>query len=158
MLIQVVAVGKIKESYLRQGIDEYKKRISKYAKVKIVEVSEEDIKQRPASEVKTREAGKLLKHLPEKSDTRFTMVLDREGEELSSEDLAEKINGLMVKGKSDITFVIGGALGLDESVIKKADYRLSLSRLTFTHQIARFILLEQVYRSFKIIRGEPYHY
>jgi len=156
--IEIIAVGKIKESYLRQGIEEYKKRISKYAKVKVVEVSEEDIRQRPASEVKAKEAEKLARHLPEKSDTGFTIVLDREGEELSSEDLAEKINGLMVKSKSDLTFVIGGALGLDESITKKAGYRLSLSRLTFTHQLARFILLEQVYRSFKIIRGEPYHY
>lgn len=158
MQIEVIAVGKIKESYLRQGIDEYKKRISKYSKVKIVEVSEEDIRQRPAREVKAREAEKLARHLPEKSDTRFTVVLDREGEELSSEELAAKINSLMVRGKSDLTFVIGGALGLDDSIIKEADYRLSLSRLTFTHQVARFILLEQVYRSFKIIRGEPYHY
>jgi len=156
--IEIIAVGKIKESYLRQGIDEYKKRISKYSKVKIVEVSEEDIRQRSAREVKAREAGKLARHLPEKSDAGFTIVLDREGEELSSEELAEKINGLMVRGKSDLTFVVGGALGLDESIVEKADYRLSLSRLTFTHQVARFILLEQIYRSFKIIRGEPYHY
>ncbi len=157
MQIQVIAVGKIKEDYLKRGIDDYKKRLSKYTGVKIVEVAEEDIAARPDYEVKAKEAQKLLKYLVGR-DSWYVVALDRQGIELSSENLAQRIESLMVAGKSSIAFVLGGALGLDDSVVNSADLRLSLSKLTFPHQMARFILLEQLYRSFKIIRGEPYHY
>ncbi|HEY3375653.1 MAG TPA: 23S rRNA (pseudouridine(1915)-N(3))-methyltransferase RlmH [Candidatus Aquicultor sp.] len=157
MNIEIVAVGKIKEEYLRKGIDDYLKRLSRYAKLKVIEIADEDISQRMPAEVKAREARKLAKYISP-SDSRYVIALDIQGHEATSEELAEKLESLMVAGKSTVTFVIGGALGLDESVLNAADFRLSFSRMTFTHQIARFILLEQVYRSFKIIKGEPYHY
>jgi 23S rRNA (pseudouridine1915-N3)-methyltransferase len=153
--IKVVAIGKIKEDYLKRGIDDYKNRLSKYAKISIVEVAEEDIALRPESEVKGREAQKLKKHI---ADVQYVIALEREGMELPSIELAQRLESLMIGGKSNIAFMIGGALGLDESLIRSSDFTLSLSKLTFTHQIARFILLEQLYRSFKIIKGEPYHY
>ncbi|MEW5705549.1 MAG: 23S rRNA (pseudouridine(1915)-N(3))-methyltransferase RlmH [Actinomycetota bacterium] len=156
MQILVIAIGKIKEDYLKRGIEDYKNRLSKYAKVKIVELAEEDISLGPAHEVKAREAQKILKRLP-KSGLWYVIALDRKGTELDSEQLSKKINSLLVSGRSDIAFIIGGALGLDDSVIQAADFSLSLSRLTFPHQVARFILFEQLYRSFKIIKGEPYH-
>ncbi|HZD60011.1 MAG TPA: 23S rRNA (pseudouridine(1915)-N(3))-methyltransferase RlmH [Anaerolineae bacterium] len=155
MRIKVVAIGKIKEDYLKRGIDDYKNRLSKYAKISIVEVAEEDIALRPESEVKGREAQKLKKHI---ADVQYVIALEREGMELPSIELAQRLESLMIGGKSNIAFMIGGALGLDESLIRSSDFTLSLSKLTFTHQIARFILLEQLYRSFKIIKGEPYHY
>lgn len=157
MQIQIIAVGKVKEDYLKRGIDDYKKRLSKYTGVKIIEVTEENIAARPDYEVKAKEARKLLKHLAER-DSWYVVALDRRGIEVSSENLAQRIESLMVAGRSNIAFVIGGALGLDDSLVKSADLQLSLSKLTFPHQVARFILLEQLYRSFKIIRGEPYHY
>lgn len=159
MRIQIVAVGKIKEDYLKRGIDDFKTRLSRYADVKILEVAEEDINIRPAQEVKAREAQKLQKLLERlQAPEWYKIVLDRGGAALSSEELANKIESLMVSGRSNLVFVIGGALGLDVSVVKSADFRLSLSEMTFTHQIARFIILEQIYRAFKIIRGESYHY
>ena len=155
MQIKVVVIGKIKERYLREGIDDYKTRLSRFAKIEVVELPEEDIGQLPEREVKEREAAKIRKHL---SGSWFIVALDREGEELSSPGLAHKIEMLMVGGISSIAFVIGGPLGLAEEILKGADMRLSMSKLTYTHQLARLLLLEQVYRSFKIIRGEPYHY
>ena len=155
MQIKIVAIGKIKEAYLKQGLGDYKNRLSKYARVSVLELPEEDIALRPKSEVKDREAQRLKKHT---AGSQYVIALDREGIELSSVELAQKLESLMIGGKSNIVFVIGGALGLDESVIKAADLNLSLSKFTFTHQIARFVLLEQLYRSFKIIKGEPYHY
>ncbi|OFW32001.1 MAG: 23S rRNA (pseudouridine(1915)-N(3))-methyltransferase RlmH [Candidatus Aquicultor primus] len=155
MQIKVVVIGKIKERYLREGIDDYKTRLSRFAKIEVVELPEEDIGQLPEREVKEREAAKIRKHL---SGSWFIVALDREGEELSSPGLAHKIEMLMVGGTSSIAFVIGGPLGLAEEILKGADMRLSISKLTYTHQLARLLLLEQVYRSFKIIRGEPYHY
>jgi 23S rRNA (pseudouridine1915-N3)-methyltransferase len=153
--IKVVVIGKLKERYLREGIDDYKTRLSRFAKIEIVELPEEDIGQLPESEVKEREAAKIRKHI---SGSWFTVALDREGDELSSRGLADKIAMLMVGGTSSIAFIIGGPLGLAEEILRTSDMRLSMSKLTYTHQLARLILLEQVYRSFKIIRGEPYHY
>ena len=126
MRIRIVAVGKLKEDYLKRGVDDYIKRLLRYVKITVQEVAEEDINTKPGPEVKAREA--------------------------------QKLESLMVAGKSNISLVIGGALGLDDSILRAADLRLSLSKLTFTHQVARFIILEQLYRSFKIIKGEPYHY
>ncbi|MHB8842029.1 MAG: 23S rRNA (pseudouridine(1915)-N(3))-methyltransferase RlmH [Candidatus Aquicultor sp.] len=157
MQIQVVAVGKLKEDYLKRGVDDYLKRLLRYVKVTIQEVAEEDINTKPGAEVKAKEALKLQKLLQPR-ESRYVIALDMRGAELSSEELAQKLESLMVAGKSNISFVIGGALGLDDSLLEKADLRLSLSKLTFTHQVARFIILEQIYRSFKIIKGEPYHY
>lgn len=157
MHIQIAAVGKIKEDYLKRAIDDYRARLGKYGKVTISEVADEDISQRPAAEVKAREAQRLLRKITP-PESWLVVALDREGIEVSSEELARRLESWMVSGKSNVAFFIGGALGLDESITRTADLKLSLSKLTFTHQIARFILLEQLYRAFKIIRGEPYHY
>lgn len=155
--IQIIAVGKIKEDYLKRGIEDYAKRLSRHVKITVTEVAEEDINIKPGAEVKAKEALKLEKQLQPR-ESRYVIALDMRGTELSSEELAQKLESLMLAGKSSISFVIGGALGLDDSITRMADFRLSLSKLTFTHQIARFIVLEQLYRSFKIIKGEPYHY
>jgi 23S rRNA (pseudouridine1915-N3)-methyltransferase len=155
--IQILAVGKIKEDYLKNGINDYLTRISKYAKTTVTEVAEEDIASGLPREIMSKEAKKLLKYLQAK-ENRYVVVLDRTGMELSSEDMSSRMETMMVNGKSNFMFVIGGALGLDESIVKIADTRLSLSRLTFTHQMARFILLEQIYRAIKIMKNEPYHY
>jgi 23S rRNA (pseudouridine1915-N3)-methyltransferase len=155
--IQILAVGKIKEDYLKRGINDYISRISKHAKVTITEVLEEDIASGAPHDIMAKEAKKLLKQIS-KRDSWYIIALDREGIEISSEQLSKQIEALMVQGKSNIMFVIGGALGIDRSLIDLVDFRLSLSKLTFTHQFARLLLLEQVYRSLKIIRGEPYHY
>lgn len=155
MQVKIIAIGKIKENYLKRAIDDYITRISRYAKVEIMELPEEDIGLRPEAEVKEREAAKIRKSL---SGEWYVIALDREGIEPSSVELARRLEALMIGGKSNIAFIIGGPLGLDDAVLGEADLRLSLSKLTFTHQMARLILLEQVYRSFKILRGEPYHY
>jgi 23S rRNA (pseudouridine1915-N3)-methyltransferase len=155
--IQILAVGKIKEDYLKSGIKDYLTRISKNAKVTVTEVAEEDIASGSPREIMSREAKKLLKYLQAK-ENRYIVVLDRTGKELSSEEMSGRIETMMVNGKSSFVFVIGGALGLDESVVEIAEMRLSLSRLTFTHQMARFIILEQIYRAIKIMKNEPYHY
>ena len=158
MKITVITVGKIKEKYLRDAIAEYQKRLSRYCKLELLEVADEscDVNASKAEEdlVKQREAQRILKLL--KPDT-YLITLEIEGKQLQSEELAEKIHSLGLSGKSHITFVIGGSLGLDSTLCKKADFALSFSKLTFPHQLMRVILLEQIYRSFRIIHGEPYH-
>ncbi len=158
MRINIVAVGKIKAKYIKLGIDEFLKRLSRYTKVNVIEVGDEKIPAN-ASEadleaLKDKEAEKILKQIPSNS---YVVALDVGGKSLSSEDLASWMQDLMVQGRSEITFVIGGAVGLHRRVVKSADFCLSFSSMTFTHQMIRLILLEQVYRGFKIIKGEPYH-
>lgn len=159
MKIHILAVGKIKEDFIRAGIDEFLKRLSRYAKVNIIEVDDEKIPANPSGAdieaVKEREADKLLKRIPANS---YVVVLAIQGKTVSSEGLAEMMENLMVQGQSEITFIIGGAVGLHQKVVDLADYTLSLSKMTFTHQMIRMILLEQVYRAFRIMKGEPYHY
>ncbi|MBI4733518.1 MAG: 23S rRNA (pseudouridine(1915)-N(3))-methyltransferase RlmH [Rubrobacteridae bacterium] len=157
MQIKILAIGKIKEDYLKRGIGHYISRISKFARISVIEIPEEDISSAPPNLVMAGEAKKIIKQLP-RQDSWYTIVLDRKGEEFSSEQMAARIDSLMVQGKSKIVFIIGGALGLDRSVIEASDLRISLSQLTFTHQMARFILSEQIYRALKIINREPYHY
>lgn len=158
MNIKIIAVGKIKEKFLEAGIKEYLKRLTAYAKVQIIEVKDEKEPANcsPADEklIKEKEAQKIEKHL---QDDSYIIVLAIDGKMFSSEDLAEKIGDLGVSGKSNLTFIIGGSQGLDESILKKADLKLSFSKMTFPHQLMRLILLEQVYRGFKIIKGERYH-
>jgi 23S rRNA (pseudouridine1915-N3)-methyltransferase len=158
MQIEIIAVGKIKEKYLQKGIQEYLKRLGPFAKIKIVEVSDEKT---PASatkaeedEVRKKEGQRILDKL--KGDT-FVIILDIDGELLSSEDLAKKVEELMIKSKNHVTIIIGGSVGLSEEVKKRANLKLSFGRFTYPHQLMRLILLEQIYRCFKIIRGEPYH-
>lgn len=158
MHISIIAVGKIKEKYLKEGIKEYLKRLGPYAKVEIIEVGDEPhgVNLSPAEElqIKEKEGEKIKKYIKENS---FVIALALEGEMLSSEALAAKLHSLALRGTSHLTFLIGGSLGLAPSLLKQADYLLCLSPMTFPHQLVRLILLEQLYRAFKIIKGEPYH-
>lgn len=158
MKITILAVGRIKEKYLRDGIQEYAKRLSRFCELQLLEVEDEQAAETlsPAQEeqVKKKEADKILKKLKEGS---FAIVLDIKGIKLDSESLATRLQGYFISGISHITFIIGGSLGLHESVTAKAGLRLSISDMTFPHQLVRLILLEQVYRAFKINKGEIYH-
>lgn len=158
MHIRIIGVGKIKENYLRAGIKEYCKRLSSYCRLEIIEVEDEKTNERAGAAeeemVKSREAGRILRHI--KEDT-YLIVLDLGGKELSSEQLAGKMEQLALRGCSDLTFVIGGSLGISAEIRSKADLLLSFSHFTFPHQLMRLILLEQIYRVYRINRGEPYH-
>ncbi|MEJ8552776.1 23S rRNA (pseudouridine(1915)-N(3))-methyltransferase RlmH [Tepidibacter sp. Z1-5] len=158
MNIKIVTVGKIKEKYLKLGIDEFSKRLTKYCKLDIVELNDEkapeNLSEKEMLMIKDKEGKKILSHV---KDTTYAIALAIDGKNLSSEDLANKLNNLSIMGKSNVTFIIGGSLGLSDEVLKRADFKLSFSKMTFPHQLMRLILLEQVYRSFRIIKGEPYH-
>lgn len=158
MKITLVTVGKIKEKYLKDAIAEYSKRLSRYCKLDIVEVQDEKIPDQASEtveeQIRDKEAERILKHI---RDDMYVVTLEIEGRMLSSEELAEKIESLGIQGKSSIAFVIGGSIGLGKEVLKRSDYALSFSKMTFPHQLMRVILLEQVYRSYRIINGEPYH-
>lgn len=153
--IDVIAVGKLKERFWREACDEYLKRLKPYATVRVVEIA--DVDPSGAGGVKDalkREGAAILDALPEKC----TMVLlDIQGKPVSSEDMAAQIERLTVDGVSDIAFVIGGSHGVGEEVLHRADLRWSLGRITMPHNLARVVLVEQIYRAFKIIRHEPYH-
>lgn len=149
-MIKIVAVGKIKEVFFTQAIEEYSKRLSGYTKLQIIEVADEKCDDKTLE----KEADKILKVLKE---TDYVIALAIKGKKYSSEGLADLIRQLEVDGKSSITFVIGGSLGLSKRVLERADLLLSFSDMTFPHQLMRIILLEQIYRSCKINRNEPYH-
>lgn len=149
-MIRIVAVGKIKETFFTQAVEEYSKRLSGYYKLQIVEVADEKCDEKTLE----KEADKILRHLKE---TDYVIALVIAGQKFSSEGLAEKIRQLELEGKSNITFVIGGSMGLSRRVIDRADLKLSFSDMTFPHQLMRVILLEQIYRVCKINRNEPYH-
>ncbi|MGG3853420.1 23S rRNA (pseudouridine(1915)-N(3))-methyltransferase RlmH [Caldifermentibacillus hisashii] len=158
MKISIITVGKLKEKYLKQGIDEYLKRLSAYAKVEIIEVADEKapehLSEAEMEEVKWKEGERILSHLSE--DT-YIITLEISGRMLSSEQLAAKIDELSTYGKSKLAFIIGGSLGLSKEVQKQSDLALSFSKMTFPHQLMRLILLEQIYRAYRINRNEPYH-
>ncbi|OMI06039.1 MULTISPECIES: 23S rRNA (pseudouridine(1915)-N(3))-methyltransferase RlmH [Bacillus] len=158
MNISIVAIGKLKEKYLKQGIDEYIKRLSVYAKVDIIELPDEKAPENLSDQdmkiVKDKEGERILSKI---SPDAHVIALAIEGKMKSSEELADNMDRLATYGKSKVTFVIGGSLGLSDAVLKRADEKLSFSRMTFPHQLMRLILLEQVYRAFRINRGEPYH-
>ena len=145
MKITIVTVGKIKEKYLKDAVAEYSKRLSKYCKLEIVEVERM---------IRAKEAERILKYI---KDDACVITLEIQGTLLTSEELAGKIESLGVQGTSHIVFIIGGSIGLGEEVLSRSDYALSFSKMTFPHQLMRVILLEQVYRSYRIINGEPYH-
>ena len=158
MKITVITVGKIKEKYLKDAIAEYSKRLSKYCKLEIVEVADEKTPDN-ASEVvenaiRAKEAERILKYV---KDDAFVITLEINGKLLSSEELADKIDKIGIQGTSHIIFIIGGSIGLGEEVLQKSNFALSFSKMTFPHQLMRVILLEQIYRSYRIISGEPYH-
>ncbi|HEX3078706.1 MAG TPA: 23S rRNA (pseudouridine(1915)-N(3))-methyltransferase RlmH [Lachnospiraceae bacterium] len=158
MKITILCVGKIKEKYFTMGIDEYSKRLSRYCKLEIIEVPDEKTPDN-ASEaeelmIKAKEGERLLKNI---KDSAYVIVLAIEGKMLTSEELSQKMEQLGVNGDSNVVFVIGGSLGLDEKILNRADYKLSFSKMTFPHQLMRMVLLEQIYRGYRIMKGEPYH-
>ena len=158
MNISIVTVGKLKEKYLKQGIEEYLKRLNSYAKVEIMEVSDEKapeiLSDIEMQQVKQKEGEKILAKINQDA---YVIALAINGKLKSSEELADSLDKLATYGKSKVTFVIGGSLGLSEEVLKRANEQLSFSKMTFPDQLMRLILVEQVYRAFRINRGEPYH-
>ena len=158
MKITILTVGKIKEKYLRDAIAEYSKRLSRYCKLEIIEVADEKTPENASETVedaiRSKEGERLLKNV---RDGAFVITLEIGGKQLTSEELADKIDTLGVQGVSHIIFIIGGSIGLGWEVLARSDYALSFSKMTFPHQLMRVILLEQVYRSYRIINGEPYH-
>lgn len=159
MKITILAVGKIKEKYLTAGIAEFVKRLGPFCRLEIIEIDEEKMPDNPSEKEMTKalakEGERLLKYAREST---YLVVLDVHGKLISSEELAAKLDNLAVTGQSDITFLIGGAFGLSEEVRRAAKERISFSKMTFTHQMVRLLLVEQVYRAMKIRRGEPYHW
>ena len=158
MNITIFSIGKLKEKYLKQGIDEYLKRLSAYAKVEIIELPDEkapeNLSDLEMEQIKQKEGERILAKL---SDDTHVIALVINGKMKSSEQLAEELDRLATYGKSKIAFIIGGSLGLSNDIIKRANDTLSFSKMTFPHQLMRLILVEQVYRAFRINRGEPYH-
>jgi len=158
MNIQILAIGKVKEKYISDGLQEYLKRIRPYACVEVREVPDdkapEGLSARETEQVKAREGERILRLL---KPGQVVIALDSRGRMVSSEQLAEEISGWGLAGKSDLAFIIGGSLGLHSEVINRADLVLSFGNMTFPHQMMRLILMEQIYRAFKINRGEPYH-
>ena len=158
MNITIVTVGKVKDKYLKMGIDEFAKRLKPYAKINIIEVADErapeSLSEADMEIVKKKEAERLLAKIGAND---YVIALAIEGKMKTSEQLATDIESLMTYGRSKVSFVIGGSLGLHESIYKRADELLSFSKMTFPHQLMKLILMEQVYRAFKIMKNEPYH-
>lgn len=150
-MIKIITVGNIKEKYLKEAIEEYKKRLSKYTELEVTEVKDEGIL--PKSQAMEKERERIEKHL---SGKEYLITLEIEGKELTSPELSKKIEETLIVN-SNITFVIGGSYGISEILKKKANFHLSFSKLTFPHQLFRVLLLEQIYRAFKIINNESYH-
>ncbi|MBK0348655.1 23S rRNA (pseudouridine(1915)-N(3))-methyltransferase RlmH [Aerococcaceae bacterium zg-ZJ1578] len=158
MNIEIICVGKLKEKYLKQGIDEYLKRLQAYAKVSVIEVSDEptdeNMSEVEINQVLEKEADKIAQRLDEQ---RKVIVLAIEGKLISSEELAQQLNDYAIYGDSKVTFIIGGSLGLAERLKRRANLRVSFGRITLPHQLMRLILVEQIYRAFRIINGHAYH-
>lgn len=158
MNITIISIGKLKEKYLKQGIEEYLKRLTAYAKVDIIELPDEKapevLSENEMEQVKKKEGERILAKI---SPDAHVIALAIEGKMKTSEQLAERIDHLATYGKSKLVFIIGGSLGLSSEVMSRSDESLSFSKMTFPHQLMRLILVEQVYRAFRIIRGEPYH-
>ena len=158
MKITIVCTGKLKEKYLRDGIAEYEKRLRPYADLRTIEIIEERMRDRPSpaekDEVLRREGERLSSQIPQGA---YLIVLDVGGEEMSSEKFSARIDRLMLMGERHIAFLIGGPFGLSDELRQRADLRLSFSQFTLPHQLIRLFLMEQIYRSFKISRHEPYH-
>ena len=155
--IEIICVGKIKERFFKDAIDEYSKRLSKYCKLNTIELSDEKIPDKLNSSlelsIKEKECNNILNHIKKDS---YVIALDLRGKELNSEELSKKIEDISMES-SNITFIIGGSLGLTNSVLEKANLKLCFSKMTFPHQLIRIFLLEQIFRAFKISNGETYH-
>lgn len=158
MQVKVIAVGKLKEKYLKKGIEEYAKRLGAYTKFEIVEVADEEapenLSQAEMDQVKALEGDRILQKL---SSQEVVFALDLKGKQMTSEAFAQTLEDKMTYGQSQLTFIIGGSLGLSQEVLDRAQHRLSFGPMTFPHQVMRLIIAEQVYRAFRIIRNEPYH-
>lgn len=158
MKITILTVGKIKEKYLKDAIAEYQKRLSKYCKLEIIEVADEKTPDRASEAVeesiRSKEGTRLMKYI---KDDDYVITLEINGKMIDSVQLSKKIESLGINGTSHIIFVIGGSIGLSKELCDRSDYALSFSKMTFPHQLMRVILLEQIYRSYRIINGEPYH-
>ncbi|WP_042478436.1 23S rRNA (pseudouridine(1915)-N(3))-methyltransferase RlmH [Bacillus ndiopicus] len=158
MNITIISVGKLKEKYLKMGIDEYAKRLSSYAKIEFIEVPDEKAPEQLSDAemelVKKKEGERILAKL---SDGTHVIALALDGKMKTSEEMAADLDTLMTYGKSKVAFVIGGSLGLHEDVLKRADEKLCFGKMTLPHQLMKLVLVEQIYRSFRIIKGEPYH-
>lgn len=158
MEIRILSVGKIKEKYLNDGISEYAKRLSRYCRLTFCQVADEKTPDKASDalnrQIKEIEGERLLKHIREQD---YVIALAIDGKMLDSVELSKMIGQLGVAGKSSLAFVIGGSLGLSDAVLRHADCRLSFSKMTFPHQLMQMILLEQIYRSYRILNNEPYH-
>jgi len=156
--IKIISVGKLKEKYLVQGINEYLKRLSNYAKLEMIEVPDEKapekLSEAEMEQIKEKEGQRILAKI---SENDYVFILAINGKQLSSEAMAKEIEQLGIHGQSQLVFVIGGSLGLSTAVEKRSQQQLSFGKMTYPHQLMRLILVEQIYRSFRIIRGEPYH-
>lgn len=158
LTINILCVGKIKEKYLKEAIEEYSKRLSKYCNLNICEVADSKVPDKVSAsiekQIKSEEAIRMLSQLKKES---YIICLDLNGKEYTSPEFSEKIEKLAVEGKSSITFVIGGTLGIGDEIMEKANEKICFSKLTFPHQLIRVFLLEQLFRAFKISNGETYH-
>ncbi|MFS0766715.1 MULTISPECIES: 23S rRNA (pseudouridine(1915)-N(3))-methyltransferase RlmH [Peribacillus] len=158
MKITIITVGKLKEKYLKQGIAEYTKRLSAYANIELVEVPDEKAPENLSAAdmdiVKQKEGERILAKV---SPDTYVITLEINGKQLTSEQLATHMDQLATYGKSKIAFIIGGSLGLGTEVLSRSDYALSFSKMTFPHQLMKLVLVEQIYRAYRINRNEPYH-
>ena len=158
MNITLITVGKLKEKYLKQAIDEYSKRLSRYSKLEIIELPDEKTPDNASEKeellIKEKEGQLILSKVKENA---FVIALDLNGKHITSEEFAGFIEKQGVMGNSSLVFIIGGSLGLSEAVIKRSNYKLCFSKMTFPHQLFRVMLLEQIYRAFRIMKNEPYH-
>lgn len=156
MKVNIIAVGTIKEKYLKEAIVEYRKRLSKFFSLNIIEIDETVAKIENESNIRKTIEDEARK-ISDKLKNEYVVALDIDGKEYSTIELSNEIKNIMLKGHSEMSFVIGGSYGLSETIKKRADLRISFSKLTFPHQLFRVILMEQIYRVFKIINNEPYH-
>lgn len=158
MKITLISVGKIKEKYLKDAINEYSKRLTKYCNLKSIELNDEkapdNLSEKDEMIIKDKEGNKILDKIKEQQ---YVIALDLNGKQRTSEEFSKEIENLSIYGNSDIVFIVGGSLGLSDDVIKRSNDQISFSRMTFPHQLMKVILLEQIYRAFRIIKGEPYH-
>lgn len=155
MKIKIIALGKIKEKFLKDGIDEFMKRLVPYVNVEIVELAPVEIKdENLVQKALTQEAEKILANIKANS---YVITMEIQGRQLSSEEFAQKINEITISGIGELVFVIGSSCGLSPIVSQRADFKLSISKMTFLHQFARLLLVEQIYRAFKILKNETYH-
>ena len=158
MKITILSVGKLKEKYWKQAIAEYEKRLGPYTKIELIEVPDEkapeNMSDKEIEQVKEKEGQRILGKI---NDNEYVFVLAIKGKQLSSEEFSKEIEQLGISGKSNLTFVIGGSLGLSDSVLQRSNQQISFGRLTYPHQLMRLVLVEQIYRGFRIMKGEPYH-